>query len=501
MDNQSEGQRVPPPIYSYTEYETKGDKKLLEELLSTTHEDSMVSAEEANLYNKGFFQRNTPNIGKRGTFYFESLSQLLCQYLLIPLAIFYTSFVKFQVYTFSAFALMAIAYSIRLKSLKKLHKYLFNFDQGCFIVDFATLKVDDKSYHATYDWFIKRSTCVTSFTPESLRFQFKILDKSAIGPQSVMPYGVRVVDPPEMSMKNAREEALFVFKNVVGDLFSMTKLKPTDVDILIVNCSLFCPTPSLSSMIINMFQMRENVLNYNLGGMGCSAGLISIDLAKDLLKVHPNSRCLVVSTENITQNWYLGNEKGMLMSNTLFRMGGAAILLSNRKDDYNRSKFRILDTLRVHRGADKTSYDSVYQEEDKDGIIGVRLSKELINVAGQAIRKNLTRLLTRNLRLIPFKDTLIYFGTEIARKFNRKLKPYQPPFTNIFQHFCIHAGGRGVLDKIGEDLKLGDKIIPSRAALYRFGNTSSASWFVVFFLYFFSIVVLIHFLVGMNWSM
>jgi 3-ketoacyl-CoA synthase len=26
-------------------------------------------------------------------------------------------------------------------------------------------------------------------------------------------------------------------------------------------------------------------LSYNLGGMGCSAGLISIDLAKDLLQV------------------------------------------------------------------------------------------------------------------------------------------------------------------------------------------------------------------------
>lgn len=473
-----------PNILSFKELEHKEDlKALYEEMKNNTREDSMVSEEEAQLYNKGFFKRTTSNIGKRGMFYFESFSQLLIQYLLIPLGIFYISFTKFQVYTFSSFAIIAFVYSIVLKSLKKLYKYWFNFDHGCFIVDFATLIEDDPNYHTTYDWFIKRNTCVTNFTPDSLRFQHKILDKSAIGPKSVMPYGIRVIDPPQLTMKNAREEALFVFKNVLNDLFSMTKLKPTDIDILIVNCSLFCPTPSLSSMIINMFQMRENVKNYSLGGMGCSAGLISIDLAKDLLKVYPNSRCLVVSTENITQNWYLGNEKGMLMSNTLFRMGGAAILLSNRKDDYCKSKFRILDTVRVHRGKDQTSYESVFQEEDSTGIVGVRLSKELINVAGQAIRKNLTQLLTRNLRLIPFKDILIYFGTEVARKFNRSIKPYQPPFTNIFQHFCIHAGGRGVLDEIGKDLKLGDKIIPSRAALYRFGNTSSASWFVLFFIF------------------
>jgi len=67
--------------------------------------------------------------------------------------------------------------------------------------------------------------------------------------------------------------------------------------------------------------MRENVKNYNLSGMGCSAGVISIDLAKDLLQVHPNSLALVFSTENITQNWYRGNDRSMIVSNCLFRMG------------------------------------------------------------------------------------------------------------------------------------------------------------------------------------
>ncbi|KAH9309737.1 hypothetical protein KI387_037648, partial [Taxus chinensis] len=46
----------------------------------------------------------------------------------------------------------------------------------------------------------------------------------------------------------------------------------------------FNPTPSLSAMIINHYKLRGNITSYNLGGMGCSAGLISIDLAKDLLQ-------------------------------------------------------------------------------------------------------------------------------------------------------------------------------------------------------------------------
>ena len=57
------------------------------------------------------------------------------------------------------------------------------------------------------------------------------------------------------------------------------------VDILIVNCSLFNPTPSLSAMLVNHFKMKSNIVSYNLSGMGCSAGVIAISLAKELLQV------------------------------------------------------------------------------------------------------------------------------------------------------------------------------------------------------------------------
>jgi 3-ketoacyl-CoA synthase len=57
------------------------------------------------------------------------------------------------------------------------------------------------------------------------------------------------------------------------------------VDIVIVNCSLFNPTPSLSAMIVHHFKMKPRVITYNLSGMGCSAGIISLSLAKELLQV------------------------------------------------------------------------------------------------------------------------------------------------------------------------------------------------------------------------
>lgn len=57
------------------------------------------------------------------------------------------------------------------------------------------------------------------------------------------------------------------------------------MDILINVCSCFSPTPSLASMIINHFKMRTDILSHNLAGMGCSAGVIAVDVAKHFLEV------------------------------------------------------------------------------------------------------------------------------------------------------------------------------------------------------------------------
>lgn len=64
-----------------------------------------------------------------------------------------------------------------------------------------------------------------------------------------------------------------------------------------------------------------------------AAGIISIDLARQMLQLLPNTYVLVVSTENVTQNWYFGNTKSMLIPNCLFRVGGAAMLLSNKRSE------------------------------------------------------------------------------------------------------------------------------------------------------------------------
>ena len=48
-----------------------------------------------------------------------------------------------------------------------------------------------------------------------------------------------------------------------------------------------------------------------------------------------------------------------------------------------------------------------------------------------------------------------------------------------FDHFCFHTGGKAVIDEMQKLFKLDNQLIAaSKAALYRYGNTSSASiWY------------------------
>ncbi|CAK9862686.1 unnamed protein product [Sphagnum jensenii] len=120
----------------------------------------------------------------------------------------------------------------------------------------------------------------------------KILERSGLGDETYLPSAMHAL-PPCPNMKFAREEAEEVMFGCLDELFEKTKVKPKDIGVLVVNCSLFNPTPSLSAMIVNKYKMRGNIRTFNLGGMGCSAGVISIDLAKDILQVHGGTYAIV----------------------------------------------------------------------------------------------------------------------------------------------------------------------------------------------------------------
>ncbi|KAI5076801.1 hypothetical protein GOP47_0008866 [Adiantum capillus-veneris] len=347
----------------------------------------------------------------------------------------------------------------------------------CYLVDFASFKSLDE-YKLSTEYCVHLTKTCGQFTVENMLFQLKVLLKSGLGNET---YGAPVIfrDDKTPTLTAARGEMDLMMFGALDELLLKTGLSSDRIDFLIVNVSMFYPAPSLSSHLVNHYKMRHDVKTFNISGMGCAAGMVAVDLAKDILRVHKNKYVVIVGTENITLNWYNGNDKSMLVPNCLFRCGSYALLMSNKSVDRQRSKFQLVQSVRTTTGASDTSYNVIVTREDHDGLVGTSLSMKLIDVASQAITISMTRLVPYNM---PFSELLKVMVNVVQRTvFKKDMKPYMPDFKKAFNHFCLHPGGKAVIDGVGKSLHLSDyDMEPARMALHRFGNTSSSGlWYAM----------------------
>ena len=375
---------------------------------------------------------------------------------------------------------ISVTQSIAAISLILILLYIYFRSTSVYLIDYVCYLPPD-NLRLPHSHFIEHLD-LYNLDKEIIDFHIKVLEKSGIGVEACMPESVHQL-PPHTSLKNTQAETELVLFTIVDDLLSKHNIHPKSIDILVSNCSIFSPTPCITSTIINKFGFRSIVKSFSLSGMGCSAGLLSVSLAKDLLRVHKNSLALVLSMEAVAPNGYVGNKKSKIIANMLFRMGGAAILLSNKNQDKGIAKYKLQHLVRTHLGSNDKAYQSVYQEPDENGIVGVSLSRSLLSVAASALKIN---IITLGPLVLPYSEQLRYAWSMIRRKIwaveNKEM--YVPNFKKAFEHFCIHAGGKAVIDGIVKNLKLRrEDGEASRMALYRFGNTSSSSlWYELSYL-------------------
>ncbi|KAL7615030.1 hypothetical protein Lser_V15G06027 [Lactuca serriola] len=304
---------------------------------------------------------------------------------------------------------------------------------------------------------------------EDYRFLLKTMVNSGIGEETYGPKSIILGEEEHPTLVNSLSELDDVFYDTLDSIFSRSNISPSEVDILVVTVSLISPVPSLASRIINHYNMRSDIKAFNLSGMGCSASLTGIDLVQHLFKTHKNKIAIVVSTESMSSHWYCGREGSMMLSNVLFRVGGCSMLLTNDRDRKKHAIMKLKCMVRSHFASDDEAYNCCMQIEDDEGYEGFRLKKTLPKVAGRALMKNLRVLLPK---VLPLWEIVRYACLKSGSKINLK--------TGI-EHFCIHPGGRAVIDEVGINLGLSDyDLEPSRMTLHRFGNTSSGGlWYVL----------------------
>ncbi|KAK4431601.1 3-ketoacyl-CoA synthase 5 [Sesamum alatum] len=344
-----------------------------------------------------------------------------------------------------------------------------------YLVDFSCLKPPNFC-RVPFSTYIEHARMLDFLDEESVAFMAKVLKHSGQGEQTYIPPAIHYI-PPKSGHQEALKEAHMVLFPVVEDLFSKTNTSPEEIDVLIVNCSGFCPAPSLSSIIVNKYSMREDIKSFTISGMGCSASALAIDMAQNILKTHRNCNALILSTEILSTGWYPGKEQPMMVLNCLFRMGAAAILVTNKREAEKTAKYKLLYSLRTQRAFDDKGYYSAIREEDSDGVTGVTLRRDLLQVAGETVRANIVVL---GSKFLPYKEMILYALSIIKKKYlNKSTEIYVPDFKRVVQHFCLPTSSKPVIREIGKGLRLGEREMePAMMTLHRFGNQSSSSlWY------------------------
>ncbi|CAL6035838.1 3-ketoacyl-CoA_synthase [Hexamita inflata] len=350
-----------------------------------------------------------------------------------------------------------------------------------YIRDFQVFQADP-SWYCSNTHTLKQCLNTGCFGASQMNFMRKLSKRNGVGP--------KVSVPPELfqskrEIEDARGEARAVIFPTVKKLLEKTGISSNQIDVIVTNCSLFSPTPSLSSMVVNEFKMKKDIHSFSLGGQGCSASPIGADIIQAFLQNKNMKYALLISTESIMQNFYLGQDNSMLLPNTLFRAGCSVVLFTNVN---YKCKYEVKQIVRTHIGADTGAHKCIYSTIDKDGKPGVNLEKSIIANAGKALTNNATRVFAKALPLhlkidyilqIIIKRVVWRFQTKVRKIQTTYPKPAAPKINKAIDHFCFHTGGRGVLDSMQEQFELADsQIAASRASLYRYGNTSSASiWY------------------------
>nr|GLL33839.1 3-ketoacyl-CoA synthase 12-like [Ipomoea trifida] len=353
--------------------------------------------------------------------------------------------------------------------------------QGCYILDYQCYKPgDDRKLSTKFSGEVIRRN--KNLGLNEYKFLLKAIVSSGIGEQTYAPR--MVFDGRETcpTYEDGMVEMDEFFVDSIGKLLDRQGVSPQEIDVLVVNVSMLACLPSLAARIINRYKMKEGVKVYNLTGMGCSASLISVNIVQNVFKTQRNLLALVVTSESLSPNWYSGNDRSMILANCLFRTGGCAVLLTNKPGLMEKSMFKLKCLVRTHHGAKDESYGCCIQTEDESGRIGFHLGKTLPKAATRAFVDNLKEIAPK---ILPIKELLRF----VILSSHRKLtggggKPPPPPVINFktgVDHFCLHTGGKAVIDGIGQNLNLSEyDLEPARMTLHRFGNTSASSlWYVL----------------------
>ncbi|MFK4760158.1 type III polyketide synthase [Microbacterium sp. ZW T5_45] len=252
-----------------------------------------------------------------------------------------------------------------------------------------------------------------------------------------------------------------VYTREAGRLFVEAARSALDADpdigaedithVITVSCTGF-HAPGPEYRIVRELGLRGDVQRYHLGFMGCYAAMPALRAAAQFCAADPRAVVLVVSVELCTLHLRSSDDPDTIVATSLFADGAAAGLVTARSLANSAPALRLdgFHTALAPEGESDMAWtigDSGFE---------MILSTAVPQIIGESIIDALRPL----------------FAADPALR-----EPYDHgSISSAVEHWAIHPGGRSILDRIQERLRLGDaQLRPAREVLRTYGNMSSAT--------------------------
>lgn len=238
----------------------------------------------------------------------------------------------------------------------------------------------------------------------------------------------------------SRELAVKVSQQVLDDAPGFSRADVTHV--VFASCTGFA-NPGPDYHIIRELGLRNDVQRYTLGFMGCYAAFPALRMAAQFCEADPSAVVLVVCLELCTLHMQIDSRPDNILANSLFADGTAAALVSARQPDPTRPAFamRGFASALLPAGEAEMAWDI-----GNEGF-NIVLSSYVPDIIGANVRQLAGSLLSKH--DLDLED---------------------------IQEWAVHPGGRSILDKVAQSLKLpAHALEASRSVLADYGNMSSAT--------------------------
>ena len=262
-------------------------------------------------------------------------------------------------------------------------------------------------------------------------FGNEVTDRSFV-PDS--PKGLSVDCRMQLFDKYAASLSVESIKNCINGF-----IDPVEITHLITVSCTGMSAPGLDLQVAEMLQLKPNVFRTSVNFMGCYAAIHALKIAQMICATAPNANVVVVCTELCTLHFQQEFSYDNAASSLLFADGSAAVLVSNNLSVRNSLNITSFYSEVAVKGKEEMSW-----QISNNGFL-----MKLSSYIPQLIQEDISALVDKALE-----------AGNITR--------------DEITHWCIHPGGKKILDVIQSQLALeAEDVSCSKLVLSKYGNMSS----------------------------